>query len=563
MGVRMDTARTLAGAACALTLAIAVPTAASAATVQVVEMAGATNQANVEFTAGSGEQNALVASYHARGDGFAELALTDSGSPVSPGAGCTGGGAPGNPVVCTFHAPRGADYEICGRDCFLTKPGTAWAATLVVRLGDGADSLNATSLPGGYPGAVPVTVDGGAGSDQIATGSASDSIVAGPGDDEVHSGDGHDTALASAPEDGTDHYDLGAESFDRLDYRARSAPISLTGDLAGAGGENDVLSGVEFVVGGSGNDVLVSNGNYYALDGGAGNDLLVGGPERDWIYGGAGADRLFGAGGDDEMSGGDGDDAYDGGPGNDSILEWAKEETGDNLSRASALGPPTYGNDIASGGTGNDRIELGHDQDLARGDEGDDWLNGEDGNDQLAGNLGDDRIAGEAGRNRLLGGEGDDELVSGYTTAHFYTGVVPGPVDTLRDSVECGPGRDHAIAGRWDSLERCEDRTLVKAIRVREVAHDRRRGTARLTADFFGTGTIALLGRGGSRVRPTSKAVPGENLRRPVLTVRARGRTRYRLRRRGRIVVRLWLVYEPAHGVARREPARVTLLLRP
>lgn len=51
--------------------------------------------------------------------------------------------------------------------------------------------------------------------------------------------------------------------------------------------------------GGSGNDILWSNGGNNRLFGDDGDDRLVGGSGDDWLIGGSGNDRLFGNGGDD------------------------------------------------------------------------------------------------------------------------------------------------------------------------------------------------------------------------------------------------------------------------
>ena len=53
------------------------------------------------------------------------------------------------------------------------------------------------------------------------------------------------------------------------------------------------------------------------LDGGTGNDLLLGGSRDDAITGGVGADTLKGGGGKDTLLGGEGMDRLDGGTGDD------------------------------------------------------------------------------------------------------------------------------------------------------------------------------------------------------------------------------------------------------
>jgi Ca2+-binding RTX toxin-like protein len=77
---------------------------------------------------------------------------------------------------------------------------------------------------------------------------------------------------------------------------------------------------------GAGNDYVDVSGNYRArlsipstINGGAGNDYLVGGNGADSISGEAGNDRLIGLGGNDTLLGGDGRDYLVGGAGADSM----------------------------------------------------------------------------------------------------------------------------------------------------------------------------------------------------------------------------------------------------
>lgn len=88
----------------------------------------------IHFEAAAGEANALSAA-RTSPDAFV---FTDSGATIAPGPGCSGGGAPGAPVTCM--AP-GLDMSRVDLD------------RVVVRLGDGDDTLDATALsaPGTEP----------------------------------------------------------------------------------------------------------------------------------------------------------------------------------------------------------------------------------------------------------------------------------------------------------------------------------------------------------------------------------------------------------------------------
>jgi Ca2+-binding RTX toxin-like protein len=67
-----------------------------------------------------------------------------------------------------------------------------------------------------------------------------------------------------------------------------------------------------------GDDLLRLRGDAFSrIDGGRGDDVLVGGSTIDTLIGGRGADVLVGGAGDDVLSGGSGTDELDGGRGRD------------------------------------------------------------------------------------------------------------------------------------------------------------------------------------------------------------------------------------------------------
>jgi Ca2+-binding RTX toxin-like protein len=129
----------------------------------------------------------------------------------------------------------------------------------------------------------------------------------------------------------------------------------------------------------------------------AGNDTVVVDPrilQSAILFGGAGNDVLTGGGGNDQISGGEGNDVIVGGAGNDTLC-------GDN------------GNDDIHGGLGNDTLFGEAGNDTLRGDAGDDLLLGDVGNDTLDGGVGDDHLYGQAGNDTLIGGVGNNILVGG------------------------------------------------------------------------------------------------------------------------------------------------------
>lgn len=214
------------------------------------------------------------------------------------------------------------------------------------------------------------------------------------------------------------------------------------------------------------------------LDGGLGDDLLVGTVSRDVMLGGNGRDTLVGGAGDDLLHGDD----------TTGLLEqgWKYERhevvlaqgvismrtTFDKSSVADALeggDDMLYGQggrDVLSGGWGDDLLDGGTEDDQLRGDGGNDTLVGGSGNDTLLGdNLdwggglhskhhgndlleggdGDDSLAGNGGSDMLYGGpgndvlRGDDDVLDGIAgdAAHFFG----------RDVLEGGLGDDTLWGG--------------------------------------------------------------------------------------------------------------------
>jgi len=85
--------------------------------------------------------------------------------------------------------------------------------------------------------------------------------------------------------------------------------------LDGGNGDDTLVGGEEYghdhdlLNGGSGNDSILGLGGHDTLDGGDGNDTLIGGTGDDKITGGSGDDRLYGSH-SDTLDGGKGDDVY-------------------------------------------------------------------------------------------------------------------------------------------------------------------------------------------------------------------------------------------------------------
>lgn len=269
--------------------------------------------------------------------------------------------------------------------------------------------------------------------------SGSDLIVRHVGGEEIYRGGAADVRVLRIQ---------GSSGNDRVDAS------TLTGiKLVMNGGDgNDTLIGgsnADTIQGGHGNDSLVGNdgadqmlgdaGND-VLNGNLGNDRLDGGDEADTLLGGAGGDELRGGLGDDVLNGGSGHDRLSGDAGSDvlrgdsgnDVLEGGSESdtlVGDD-GHDSLLGGDGddllrggLGRDTLDGDTGHDDLRGGADNDSLNGGLGNDTLNGNVGNNTLIGGYGDDALAGGLGHDQLLGNAGRDTLLGGSGNDSLYGGA--------------------------------------------------------------------------------------------------------------------------------------------
>ena len=275
---------------------------------------------------------------------------------------------------------------------------------------------------------------GGAGDDQL-TGDLRANLIDGGAGNDVLRGDAGDDVLL--PWTGNNTVD-GGKGDDTLRLLPWDGPVLV--DLArgsmSLGGWVSVVSGIEAVESGAGNDTLIGDdgghGSYdYSgnlLNAGAGNNQLRGGAKRDTLIAGAGNDMLQGGAGDDSLSGGDGNDTLDGGADNDTV------------SYAFAAGGPGVRVDLAAGaasgtGGGND-ILISIERVIGTG--GPDRIEGSGGNDilesggaaTLIGGAGDDYLAGGI---FLDGGDGDDTLAAPTANAQLFGGMGDDRLFMLQD----------------------------------------------------------------------------------------------------------------------------------
>ncbi|MEX0992922.1 MAG: hypothetical protein WDZ37_02905 [Solirubrobacterales bacterium] len=122
------------------------------------------------------------------------------------------------------------------------------------------------------------------------------------------------------------------------------------------------------------------------------------------------------------------------------------------------LNPGACANTFKGGG-GPDSITGTAAGDTLVGDGGDDTLRAAAGYDCLEGGGGNDRLYGESADDRLFGGAGNDHLDGGTEEDTFSAGPGNDVVesrDKIAEKVNCGKGRDRAIADRKDKLTGCE-----------------------------------------------------------------------------------------------------------
>jgi len=201
-----------------------------------------------------------------------------------------------------------ASYAAATTGVVVTLDGLANDGTVVATISEG-DNVVSTE-----------NITGGSGGDDLAGNQGANTLLGGVGDDTLVGAGGNDTL------------DGGADDFDTVSYRDRSAAegMTVTQNAGGGGnGEADTLS------------------NFERLVGGAGDDQLTGGPAADVVAGAGGADVVAGAGGNDTLDGDLGNDTVNGGPGSDQL----------------------------NGGDGNDRLDGSADADGFSGGAGDDDIN--------------------------------------------------------------------------------------------------------------------------------------------------------------------------------------------
>lgn len=189
------------------------------------------------------------------------------------------------------------------------------------------------------------------------------------------------------------------------------------------------------------------------LQGGDGDDQLLGGTGNDLISGDAGADVLRGRGGHDTIVFDADDTVVHGGGGYDVgiVSEGAVTLALDETLFEAAFGGD--GNDTFSvasdhvvavslhGGGGNDTLSGGRAGDILSGGDGNDDLNGHGSGDTLLGGSGDDRLDGGDGDDYAFGGDNNDTLFGRDGDDFLFGG-------DHHDALSGGDGDDNLFGGR-------------------------------------------------------------------------------------------------------------------
>lgn len=265
---------------------------------------------------GDDQDNTIVLSRNAAGAILVNGgAVTIDGSPTVANTTAMGVlGAAGNDTIALDEAngalPRAPLVGGTGNDVLTGGSGDDW---LVGQAGN--DTLlgkGGTDLL--FGGGDADTLTGGTGDDQAAGDSGNDRMIWNPGEgtDLNEGGDGSDTVEVNGGNGAEQFTETANGARVRFD-RVTPAPFSL-----------DIGTSEAIVVRTNGGDDSFTGSNGLAtlistvVDGGAGNDTIVGTDGADWLIGGDGNDVVDGNRGDDLVALGSGDDTFQWDPGDGS-----------------------------------------------------------------------------------------------------------------------------------------------------------------------------------------------------------------------------------------------------
>jgi Ca2+-binding RTX toxin-like protein len=286
---------------------------------------------------------------------------------------------------------------------------------------------------------------------------------------------------------GDGHGPEGVDPADAAGFDLRgNEAINLVGDYEDFVGNNSTGRIVGGISMGGARDTLNNSGSIIAtggsaIDMGAGNDqvnLYVGATVTGTI--------LLGTGDDVALSTSAGGFVIDGGEGSDTIaMEYAYG--GNDILSGGA------GNDYIYAGAGNDQIDGGLDNDTLYGNDGDDLIKGGAGDDNIVGGIGADAIHGDGGNDSIDGGTEIDTV--------FYTGTIGDHSYALNadGSVKVTDLRNGSPDGS-DTLSNIEQLSFVDGVWTLVAGTDGDdpiTGSAGNDLVFGGSGNDSFLGTGG------------------------------------------------------------------
>jgi len=413
----------------------------------------------------------------------------------------------------------------------------------------------------GAPVQVPVVLNSNGGEDVLVGGAADDTVVGADdsstktlygmaGADYILGGTAPEILIGGASDDVLDGGP--GPAVDVVSYADRVLPVAVSFDGVvndGEAGESDVLTALEGITGGPGDDVLSGDGGDNVINGAGGADDISGGGGADnisgdgaassggadVINGGAGSDRLAGGPGDDVLHGDDdadvlvadptspssltdGDDTYDGGAGVDTADYSARTHSVHvSLDSVADDGEPdvfeadmvqTTIENVTTGSGADDVVGSSEDNDIVLGG-GDDTAAAGDGADLIIGETGSDTLSGGAGPDHLQGGTDGDQLHGGADPDDVSGGdgddALYGDADA--DDVAGGDGDDVLYGAAGDDVLHGD------------IGADEIRGGDNADSLFGGDGADSMYGedgadslRGEAGDDPTEQGGPGDDV---------------------------------------------------
>jgi Ca2+-binding RTX toxin-like protein len=372
-------------------------------------------------------------------------------------------GGEGNDVLDGSGVPRVTIYGEEGDDRLIGGPGRDGL------YGDDWDDNTADGNDSIVGGAGDDSLYGHKGADRLTGGDEDDNLRGGEGNDDLVGGPGDDSLLADGTKDGADDLD-GGPGWDSAEYYDRSADVRLSLDARandGAKSEgDDIAANVEELEGGDGNDELVGNDQDNTLRGGNGNDVLKGLAGNDGLDDGDGNDEVFGGPGDEWVGNDPGSDRYNLGDGDDTLYNSDSDGAPDVMIGGPGWDSANYEErsaplfidvtDGANDGAAGEGDKVSADFETIEGGSSDDQLSGSGRSEILYGNGGSDTIAGRSGGDQLYGSSGNDQLTGGE--GYDYLDGSSGSdtffaQDNGEDRVDCGSPTDGDVVATFDAFE--------------------------------------------------------------------------------------------------------------